>query len=389
MWAAAENNAAAIKVLVEGGADIAARTGPGASERAQPAQRAGVFTTAVNAAPAAATAASRPAWNALHFAVQLGQREAVRALLDAGADVNATLPDGTSPLVLATQNAQWELGAFLIDHGADVNASAQGWTALHQISRIRRTNIGFLPPPVGKGNISSLDLVRKLLAGGADINATMTRDFRDGYRNRLNRIGATAFLLAAKNDDTELMKVLLAGGADPLKPNADQTTPLMVAAGVDLWNPGEDGGTLPGDEPEALAAVKMLVELGNDVNATNDRGETALHGAAYRGANTIIEYLVSRGAKLDVRSIQGWTPWTIANGVFYTLFFKEQRATADYLEKLMAERGISTEGMADDGRACFDCGRNVRSSRDAEGNRIPIQAPAAVPRTDQPQPNPR
>jgi hypothetical protein len=163
----------------------------------------------------------------------------------------------------------------------------------------------------------------------------------------------------------------------------------MVAAGVDMWNPGEDGGATTDAEPEALEAVKMLVELGNDVNATNDRGETALHGAAYRGANTIIEYLVSRGAKLDVRSIQGWTPWTIANGVFYTLFFKEQRATADYLEKLMAERGISTEGMADDGRACFDCGRNVRSSRDAEGNRIPIQAPAAVPRTDQPQPNPR
>jgi ankyrin repeat protein len=100
-------------------------------------------------------------------------------------------------------------------------------------------------------------------------------------------------------------------------PNADKTTPLMVAAGVDLWNPGEDGGTLPGDEPEALEAVKMLVELGNDVNATNDRGETALHGAAYRGGNTIVEYLVSKGAKLDVRSNQGWTPWTIANGVFY------------------------------------------------------------------------
>ena len=386
MWAAAENNGAAIKVLVEGGADVALRTGPGGTERAQPAQRAGVFTAAVNAAPAAAAAASRPAWNALHFAVQLGQLEAVRALLDAGADVNETLPDGTSPLVLATQNAQWELGAFLIDRGASVNASGQGWTALHQISRIRRTNIGFLPPPVGKGTMSSLDLVKKLLASGADINATMTRDFRDGYRNRLNRVGATAFLLAAKNDDTELMKLLLAAGADPLKPNADKTTPLMVAAGVDLWNPGEDGGTLPGDEPEALEAVKMLVELGNDVNATNDRGESALHGAAYRGANTIIEYLVSRGAKLDVRSNQGWTPWTIANGVFYTLFFKEQRATAEYLEKLMAERGISTEGMVDDGRACFDCGRNVRSSRDAEGNRIPIQAPAAVPRTDQPIP---
>jgi ankyrin repeat protein len=384
MWAAAEDNAAAIKVLVEGGADVALRTG-GNGAGQQPAARGGVFTGAVNPPPAAAAGPARPAWAALHFAVQLGQLEAVRALLDAGANVNDSLADGTNPLVLAAQNGQWELGAFLIDRGADVNASKQGWTALHQTSRIRRTNIGFLPPPVGKGNLSSLDFVKKLLAKGADVNAKMTRDFRDGYRNRLNRVGATAFLLAAKNDDTELMKVLLAGGADPKTPNADKTTPLMVAAGVDLWNPGEDGGTLPGDEPEALEAVKMLVELGNDVNATNDRGETALHGAAYRGGNTIVEYLVSKGAKLDVRSNQGWTPWTIANGVFYTLFFKEQRSTADLLAKLMADRGISTAGMADDGRACFDCGRNTRISRDAEGNRIAIEAPAFVPRTDDPQ----
>jgi ankyrin repeat protein len=273
-----------------------------------------------------------------------------------------------------------------MDRGADVDATKQGWTALHQISRIRRTNIGFLPPPAGKGDLSSLDLVRKLLAKGANVNAKMTRDFRDGYRNRLNRIGATPFLLASKNDDTELMKVLLAAGANPLMPNADNTTPLMVAAGVDLWNPGEDGGTLPGDEPEALQAVKMLVELGNDVNATNDRGETALHGAAYRGSNSIVQFLVEKGAKLDVRSNQGWTPWTIANGVFYTLFFKEQRPTAHLLAKLMTERGISTEGMADDGRACFDCGRNTRISRDAEGKRIAIQAPEFVPRTDEPKP---
>src|SRR5262249_37329869 len=160
--------------------------------------------------------------------------------------------------------------------------------------------------PVSTGNISSIDLVKKLIASGVNVNARMTRDFRDGYRNRLNRVGATAFLLASKNVDTELMKVLLAAGADPLLPNADKTTPLMVAAGVDLWNPGEDGGTTPESEPEALEAVKMLVKLGHDVNAANDRGETALHGAAYRGANTIVQYLVDQGAKLDARSQQGW-----------------------------------------------------------------------------------
>ncbi len=414
MWAAAENNAAAIKVLLEGGADLKARTGdpaagargaaaagrgaaggrgasatgrgaaPAASRGAQPAvaataNGAGVFSGAVGAGPAAAAAQARPSFTAFLFAVQAGRIEAARVLLDAGVSVNETLPDGTSALVLATQNGHWELGALLVDRGADVNAAAQGWTALHQIARIRRTNIGFLPPPTGSGNLSSLDLVRKLVAKGATLNVKMTKDFRDGYRNRLNRVGATPFLLAAKNVDTDLMKVLAGAGADPLMPNADKTTPLMVAAGVDLWNPGEDGGTGPDFEPEALAAVKMLVELGNDVNAVNDRGETALHGAAYRGANSIVQYLADKGATLDVRSKQGWTPWTIANGVFYTLFFKEQKSTADHLAKLMADRGISTAGMADEGRTCFDCGRNNRLSRDADGTRVAQPAPSAVP----------
>ena len=381
MWAAAENNAAAIKVLVDAGADITARTSEGAAPPARgPSSTGGVFSAATGAA--APAAARGPSFTALLFAVQLGQLEAVRTLLQAGANVNDALPDGTSALVLAAQNGHWELGAFLIDQGADVNADKQGFNALHQTTRIRRTNIGFLPPPIGKGTMSSLDLIKKLLAGGADVNAVMTRDFRDGYRNRLNRVGATAFLLAAKNVDTEVMKVLLAAGANPLTANADNTTPLMVAAGVDMWNPGEDGGATTDAEPEALEAVKMLIDLGNDVNAANDRGETALHGAAYRGANTIVQYLVDKGAKLDTRSKQGWTPWTIANGVFYSLFFKEQRDPANYLAKLMTDRGISTEGMADDGRTCFDCGRNNRVARDAEGRRVVQPAPDAVPRTD-------
>ena len=380
MWAAAENNAAAIKLLVEAGADVNARTTEGAAAPGRAPTSTGVFSAATGAA--APAAARGPSFSALLFAVQLGQADAVRALLAAGASVNDALPDGTSALVLATQNGHWELGAYLIDQGANVNADGQGWTALHQIVRLRRTNIGFLPPPIGKGTASSLDLVKKLLASGANVNALMTRDFRDGYRNRLNRIGATPFLLAAKSVDTELMKVLLAAGANPTTANADNTTPLMVAAGVDMWNPGEDGGSTPDAEPEALEAVKMLVELGNDVNAVNDRGETALHGAAYRGANTIVQYLVEKGATIDARSKQGWTPWTIANGVFYSLFFKEQKHTAEFLGKLMAARGISTEGMADDGRTCFDCGRNNRVARDAEGRRVVQPSPDAVPRVE-------
>lgn len=364
MWAAAENNAAVIPLLLAAGAVRDARTG---DQSAPAAPAAGSFSQAAGVGRAAST---RPSFTAYLFAVQRGQAEAVTALLDAGSNIDEALPDGTSALVLAVQNGQWELASLLVDRGASIHAAGSGFTALHQLTRIRRTNIGFMPPPSGKGNLSSTDLARKLIAKGADVNAKMTRDFRDGYRNRLNRVGATPFLLAAKNVDTELMTMYLAAGADPLTTNADKTNALHVAAGVDIWNPGEDGGSAPGYEAEALEAVKMLLALGHDVNATNDRGETALHGAAYRGANTIVEYLVSKGATLDARSTQGWTPWTIANGVFYSLFFKEQRETATLLARLMAERGISTEGMADDGKTCFDCGRNDGIRRDAEGRRL-------------------
>ena len=371
MWAAAENNADAIRALVANGADVSARTGdPAAGEPG------GVFSAEVGLTR---DARSGPSFTALLFAVQLGQLDAVRVLLEVGADVNDTFPDGTSALVVAAMNGQHEVGIYLIDQGADVNAAAQGWSALHQTIRLRRTNIGHMPPPEGRGNLSSMDLIERLLAAGVDVNAPMTADFRDGYRNRLNRVGATPFLLASKNVDTAVMRVLLDAGADPLTPNADLTTPLMVAAGVDMWNPGEDGGATVEHEPEALEAVKMLVELGNDVLAVNDRGETALHGAAYRGAPSIADYLVEQGAELDARSAQGWTPWTIANGVFYSLFYKEQPATADRLAELMAARGISTAGMADELRTCFDCGRNRGNARDAEGRRVAQPTPDGVP----------
>ena len=371
MWATAENNADAIIALVAGGADVRVRTGDQTTADAT-----GTFSREVGLVERAQTG---PSFTALLFASQLGQLDAAQALVDVGADVNDSFPDGTSALIVAAMNGQFELGAFLIDQGADIHASGQGWNALHQTIRLRRTNIGHLPPPEGQGTVSSMDFIEKLLASGIDVNAPMTADFRDGYRNRLNRIGATPFLLASKNVDTAVMRVLLESGADPLMPNADLTTPLMVAAGVDMWNPGEDGGATVEDEPEALEAVKMLVELGNDVRAANDRGETPLHGAAYRGAPSIVDYLVEQGAEIDARSSQGWTPWTIANGVFYSLFYKEQPETATRLAELMAERGLSTAGMVDELRTCFDCGRNRGNARNSEGRRVAQPTPENVP----------
>ena len=218
-------------------------------------------------------------------------------------------------------------------------------------------NVGYgIPGPIPIGNLDSIEVIKKMLAHGVDVNARMTKNgLKDGQRNRLFRLGATAFFLAAKNTDVEVMRLLLGAGANATIPTAEGTTPLMVAAGLKIWNPGEDGGSLPGQEAEVLQAVKLCLEAGTDVNATNEEGETALHGVAYRGVNAVGEYLVEKGAKLDAKDVRGWTPLAIANGLSYTEFYKEQQHTAELLRTLMQARGLSTDGHVVPPSVCYDC----------------------------------
>jgi ankyrin repeat protein len=340
MWAAARNNADAVRLLVEAGADLAIRT-----HNPSPAPRMSVFYSA-----------PPTGFTALLFAVRAGSLEAVKALLDFGADVNDELSGGESALLVATANAHWELAGVLLDRGANPNAARAGWSALHQAVRSRRPNLFYSPGPIATGTIDSLDFIKKLIAKGVDVNARMMKNgMKDGQRNRINRLGATAFFLAAKGTDLELMKVLAAAGADPKMPSADGTTPLMVAAGLGIWYVGEDAGSLPGQEDEVLEAVKLCVRLGNGVNDANLAGETPMHGAAFRGVNAVVEFLVDQGARLDPRDVRGWTPFTIANGITHGDVFKQQPHTAALLEKLMAARGLSTIGQTADGTECLDC----------------------------------
>jgi len=309
MWAAAENNAAAVTALIEAGADRDSRSNGGA------------FTPFL-------------------FAVRGGHLDSSRALLDAGVEVNQPLSDGTSPLVLAVINAHYELAGLLLERGANPNADAQGWTALHQTAWSRRHNAGFnLPGPVQTGNLDSLELVRQLVKRGANVNARTTKEPRDGNRNMLNRLGSTAFLMAAKNDDVPMMRVLLEVGADPSLTTNRGTTALMVAAGVGIWAPGEN----PGTHEEALAAMKLALEAGGgDINDVDMDGETTLHGAVYRGGNmAAIQFLIDKGAKLDVRNAKGWIPLTVADGVEYTpAVLKRYPEAAALLRKTMRERGL-------------------------------------------------
>src|SRR6185436_1942413 len=235
----------------------------------------------------------------LIYAVRSNSLEAVKVLLAAGSDVNQTTGYGWSPLLVATQNRYYKLGAFLIERGADVNLANKGlWTPLYLATDNRNIENGDYP--VRKGDMEHLDFIKLLLDKGANVNARVkdSTETRTVFTNQwLDENGATAFLRASQSGDVELMKLLLAKGADPKINTALNVSPLHVAAGIG-W---VEGITYEWSQKATLEAVKMLVDLGLDVNAQADTGLTALHGAAHKGRADVIQVLADHGARLDVR----------------------------------------------------------------------------------------
>ena len=365
MWAASEGNAVAAELLIEAGADIRATSSGG-------------FTP-------------------LLFAVRNAHIDTTKTLLKHGANVNDAAPDGTTALGMATVNAYFELAAALLDQGADPNLPDPRGSPLHTVAWLRKpgadgaAGVGNTPQgtPVPTGRITALDLAEKLLQHGANPNARV--DWREPTfgkeggtarnppnirlgRHLLSYNGATPFYVAAKNGDAVLMRLLQKHGANPTMPTRAGITPLMVAAGLDYWE-GESPGPYTGvSEAERLDAVKLAVELGNEINAHADFGDfpmvgdvdytllyyphniddllelgvgdprwdgsTALIGAVVSGQPTIVQYLVDRGAQLDARTTLGWTPLKVAEGVFFANAKKEFPAAAAILRKAMGERGL-------------------------------------------------
>ena len=325
MWAAAEGHAHVIPTMLSHGADVAARSAKG--------------------------------WTPLLFAIREGRIGVVQTLLEAGAGVEEALPvteetrrggtsaeraaTGLNAFLLAAANAHYEIAALLVDRGADVNVASRGWTALHQVSWVRKSGIAGSnnPPPPGSGNMTSLEFVRKLVAAGADVNARVTRRPPAGI-TRLNFLGGTPFLLAARTGDADLMRLLAELGADPLLPNEDNTTPIMVAAGVGTSSPGED----PGTEPEVLEAVRVALELGGDLNEIDDNGETVMHGAAYKHLPGVVRFLAEAGADIDVwnqPNSQGWTPLEIVAGVHRGMNIQSSPVTAAAVRSAMEAAGVT------------------------------------------------
>ena len=315
MWAAADGHAAVVEVLIEAGAD---------------------FRTPLESG-----------FTPMFFAVREGRTNVVRTLLKAGVDVNDTTeprktsghvpPKGTSPLLLAVDNGHFDLALTLLKAGADPNDQRSGTTALHTMTWVRKPSRGDgfgEIAPMGSGNLSSIQFVRELVAHGANVNVQLEKG-----GGSVKKIGATPFLLAAKNADVPLMRLLLELGADPLLPNVDQCTPLMVAAGVGCRNPTQEAGT----EPEALEAVRLLLGLGASINQVDKNGETAMHGAAYKNLPKMVRLLAVSGAKIDVwnrKNDRGWTPLLIAQG-YRPGNFKPSHETIDVIKQVMLAEGIS------------------------------------------------
>ncbi len=325
MWAAAENHADLIKVLLAGGATVDARTN-------------GNFT-------------------ALMFAVRQDAREAAGLLLAAGADVNLTGPNGQDVLRLAITNRHYSLAATLVDAGArPMTRNKQGTTPLHELvtsrSAPRHLDNQFIALGEGESpQLSSLELMKKLVARGADPNArteptpivherwtdkgiySASRPFMD---NGVNLGGATPYLLAAQAADVEAMRLLQTLGADPRLATFANNTAVMLAAGIGHV----EGSRRYRPERDALEAVTLAATAGVDVNASNANGQTALHGAVYRAANTIIRYLVETGARTDFQDELERTPLKLAEQGFNQVASLIRREAAAALLKELGAKSM-------------------------------------------------
>jgi uncharacterized protein len=306
MWAAAESQPAMVKLLLDHGAKVDARS-------------------LLNHWPRMVTAEPRAqqrevgGFTALLYAARQGCLECVKLLVDKHADVNLPDPEGITPLLMAVQNFHFDVGAYLVSRKANVNTwDWWGRTPLWAAVDLNTIPHGGRPDRPSLDNTTSLKMIEILLDAGANPNAQLKLfpPYRavgpDRGADLMLTIGATALLRAAKAGDAAAVRLLLDHGANPNLPNIQGITPLMAAAGLGS-NEIDTRGRFK-TQPEQIACIDLLVKAGADVNAHDNNGQTALHGAALFGYDDVIKDLVAHNADVNAKDKKGMTPLDSALG---------------------------------------------------------------------------
>lgn len=341
MWAAAQGHPAMLRELIARGADVNARSNTEEWERQ-------------------VTSEPRDKWlppgglTPLLFAARENCLACLPVLIEGGADVSATTPDGISPVVIALINGHFDVAGALVEAGTDPNlADYTGRTALYAAIDFNTMPKSNRPAPkVLENELTGLDVARLLIERGADVNVALKR--MAPYRAKLDRGndtmlggGTTPFLRAAKAADLPAMRLLLEHGADPtLGPTRSAINPLMAAAGLGTNEADSTGRSKT--EAQAIEAIQLLLDEGLDVNAQASDGQTALHGAAMQGYDEVIRFLAAKGAKLDTQDMDGFTALDVALGKAGGFGFSGQEGvvregTAAVIRGLMAAQGLAVE----------------------------------------------
>ncbi|MEO6081095.1 MAG: ankyrin repeat domain-containing protein [Steroidobacteraceae bacterium] len=344
-----------VEALIKAGAELNHQTPPGPEPIFRPPGAGGGSTgegmIRGGVPPEGQRVAGTGSLSALLYAAREGQTDAARLLIKAGAKLELAEFNGTTPLLMAVSNDHYDVAKLLIDAGANVNAAdwygrEPLWAAVE--SRNRDVNSA-IATTNGNDRDAALELITVLLDKGANVHAQIKHypPRKGGHSFNLAyvpSVGETPFYRASLNNDLPLMRLLLAHKADPMQKTYNGTSPLMAAAGVG-WVRGQT--FVPGGYAAQLEAVKMLVELGGDVNQVNGMGLAPVHGAAFRWSDDVISYLVEHGARLDVKDEIGRDALTWASGVTTPSTPPEASPhTMALIEKLISQgKGIRAPGV--------------------------------------------
>ena len=352
MWAVSNQHPDVVRVLVELGADIHARS----DARPRVVHTGNRFGD--RGADKGVVTMDLGGFTPLLFAARNGDLDAAKILVGAGADVNDQTAAGASALVVAAHSGNGPLARYLLETGANPNAAGAGYTALHAA--------------VLRGD---LELVTALIAKGADPNASIAKGTPSRYYSKdwaLNETaltGATPYWQAARYGDVPIMRTLAAAGANTRFAMADGTTALIAAVAANsgfgtgdrrerYLGPGDIAPTAEEKERLTVDVARTALELGVELSAANQSGDTALHVAASQALDAVVQLLVDKGAALESPNKRGLTPLGVAviprppnplqiDGV------DRRKSTADLLRKLGAKEPdpASLKAAAADPRA--------------------------------------